>query len=195
MPDSRSVEQVAMRRITLRLIPFLMLCYFVAFVDRVNVGFAGHDLSRDLGLSATVFGFGSGVFFLTYFSSRCRATCCSSASARGAGSPASWSRGGWWRPAWRRSPGQWSFYGVRALLGLAEAGFFPGVILYLTYWFPRKHRAKIVGYFMLAIPVSTFLGSPVSGLILDEMDGLGGPARVAVAVRDRGVAGRAARAS
>ncbi len=70
--------------------------------------------------------------------------------------------------------GPWSFYGVRALLGLAEAGFFPGVILYLTYWFPRKHRAKIVGYFMLAIPVSTFLGSPVSGLILDEMDGLAG---------------------
>ena len=70
--------------------------------------------------------------------------------------------------------GIWSFYTLRVLLGIAEAGFFPGVILYLTYWFPREHRAKIVGWFMLAIPVSTFLGSPVSGLILDNMAGVGG---------------------
>ena len=84
--------------------------------------------------------------------------------------------------------GEWSFYALRALLGLAEAGFFPGVILYLTYWFPREHRAKIVGWFMLAIPVSTFLGSPISGLILDNMDRRRRPARLAMAVRPRSAA-------
>ncbi len=69
--------------------------------------------------------------------------------------------------------GEWSFYTARFVLGLAEAGFFPGVILYLTYWFPREQRAKVVGYFMVAIPISTFVGSPISGAILD-VDGVWG---------------------
>jgi ACS family tartrate transporter-like MFS transporter len=163
-----------MRRISARIVPFLMICYFVAFVDRVNVGFAGHEISKDLGLSPSVFGFGAGVFFLAYFIFEVPSNLLlEKVGARRwiARIMVSW---GIVAACMALVKGEWSFYGVRALLGVAEAGFFPGVILYLTYWFPREHRAKVVGYFMVAIPVSTFLGSPISGAILDGADGVMG---------------------
>ena len=166
------IERRAMARITRRIVPFLMLCYFVAFVDRVNVGFAGHDMSRDLGFSATVFGLGAGMFFLAYFLFEVPSNLLLQRfGARRwiARIMVTW---GVVAAAMALVTGERSFYGIRFLLGLAEAGFFPGVILYLTFWFPREHRARIVGLFMVAIPVSTFLGSPISGLILDTMDGL-----------------------
>ena len=174
MSASQDLERATMRRVTMRLVPFLMLCYFVAFVDRVNVGFAGHDLSRDLHLSPTVFGFGAGVFFLAYFLFEVPSNLLlQKVGARRwiARIMVTW---GIVAACMALMRGEWSFYALRALLGVAEAGFFPGVILYLTFWFPREHRAKVVGYFMVAIPVSTFLGSPVSGLILDNMDGARG---------------------
>ena len=172
--DDIQLERSAIRRITLRIVPFLMICYFIAFVDRVNLGFAGHDLSRDLHLSSTVFGFGAGIFFLAYFVFEVPSNLLLERfGARRwiARIMVTW---GVVAAAMALITGVWSFYTLRALLGLAEAGFFPGVILYLTYWFPREHRAKIVGYFMVAIPVSTFLGSPISGLILDGMTGVWG---------------------
>ncbi len=161
------MERAVMHRVTLRLVPFLMLCYFIAFLDRVNIGFAGAEMSKDLHFSPTVFGFGSGVFFLAYFIFEVPSNLLMQRfGARRwlARIMVSW---GIVATGMALVTGPESFYSVRALLGLAEAGFFPGVILYLTYWFPREHRARIVGIFMIAIPVSTFLGSPVSGAILD----------------------------
>ncbi len=172
--DDAALERSTVRRIGLRIVPFLMVCYFVAFVDRVNLGFAGPDLSRDLNLSPTAFGFGAGLFFLAYFLFEVPSNLLMvRVGARRwiARIMVSW---GLVAGAMALMTGTWSFYALRVLLGIAEAGFFPGVILYLTYWFPREHRAKVVGWFMLAIPVSTFLGSPVSGVILDGMAGLGG---------------------
>ena len=172
--DDATLERSAIRRISLRIVPFLMICYFVAFIDRVNLGFAGHDLSQDLHLSPTVFGFGAGLFFLAYFVFEVPSNLLLERfGARRwiARIMVTW---GLVAAAMALMKGEWSFYLLRVLLGIAEAGFFPGVILYLTYWFPREHRAKVVGYFMVAIPVSTFLGSPVSGAILDGLAGVGG---------------------
>ena len=172
--DDAALERSAIRRISMRIVPFLMICYFIAFVDRVNLGFAGHDLSQDLHLSPTVFGFGAGIFFLAYFIFEVPSNLLLQRfGARRwiARIMVTW---GAVAAAMALMTGPWSFYALRALLGLAEAGFFPGVILYLTYWFPREHRAKVVGYFMVAIPVSTFLGSPISGAILDGMAGVAG---------------------
>ena len=171
--DDDAMERAVMKRVTLRIVPFLMLCYFIAFLDRVNVGFAGAEMRQDLHLSASVFGFGAGVFFLAYFIFEVPSNLLLQRfGARRwlARIMVTW---GLMAAMMAAVSGPWSFYTMRALLGLAEAGFFPGVILYLTYWFPRKHRAKIVGIFMVAIPVSTFLGSPVSGAILD-VDGVMG---------------------
>ena len=174
MREDAAIERAAIRRIGLRIVPFLMVCYFIAFIDRVNLGFAGHDLTQDLNLSSTVFGFGAGIFFLAYFIFEVPSNLLlQRVGARRwiARIMVTW---GVVAAAMALITGVWSFYALRALLGLAEAGFFPGVILYLTYWFPREHRAKVVGWSMLAIPVSTFLGSPVSGLILDQMADVGG---------------------
>lgn len=165
--DARAMEQAVMRKVTMRIVPFLMLCYFIAFLDRVNVGFAGAEMRRALDLSATVFGFGAGVFFLAYFIFEVPSNLLMERfGARRwlARIMVTW---GLVAAAMALVVGPLSFYGMRALLGLAEAGFFPGVILYLTYWFPRAHRARVVGIFMVAIPVSAFLGSPISGAILD----------------------------
>jgi MFS transporter, ACS family, tartrate transporter len=167
------MERAVMRRVTLRLVPFLMLCYFVAFLDRVNIGFAGAEMSKDLHFSPTVFGFGAGIFFLAYFIFEVPSNLLLQRfGARRwlARIMVTW---GIVAAGMALVTGPASFYSVRALLGVAEAGFFPGVILYLTYWFPREHRARVVGIFMVAIPVSTFLGSPVSGAILD-VDGFMG---------------------
>lgn len=167
MPDERVMEGVTMQQVTVRIVPFLMLCYFIAFIDRVNVGFAGHEMSKDLGFSNTEFGFGAGIFFLAYFIFEVPSNLLlEKFGARRwiARIMMSW---GVVAIGMAFVTGPLSFYGVRFLLGAAEAGFFPGVILYLTYWFPREHRARVVGVFMIAIPISTFLGSPISGAILD----------------------------
>jgi ACS family tartrate transporter-like MFS transporter len=167
MPDEKVMEGVTMQQVTVRIVPFLMLCYFIAFIDRVNVGFAGHEMSKDLGFSNTEFGFGAGIFFLAYFIFEVPSNLLfEKFGARRwiARIMVSW---GVVAIGMAFVTGPLSFYGVRFLLGAAEAGFFPGVILYLTYWFPREHRARVVGVFMIAIPISTFLGSPISGAILD----------------------------
>jgi len=167
------LEARTIAKATTRLVPFLVLCFFVAYLDRVNVSFAALTMNRDLGLSASAFGFGTGVFFLTY----CLLEVPSNLFLERVGARKwiarimlSW---GLCSGAMAFVSGRTSFFVVRALLGAAEAGFFPGIIFYLTLWFPAAYRARIIGYFMVAVPLSTAIGAPISGLILG-LDGVGG---------------------
>jgi len=159
-----------MRQVALRIAPFLMVCYFISFVDRVNLGFAALQMVGDLRLSPTVFGFGGGLFFISYF--LCEVPSNLLLQKFGARRwiariMITW---GFLAAGMAAVKGPHSFYTMRLLLGAAEAGFFPGVILYLTYWFPANYRARIIAWFTVAIPVSSFLGSPISAALL-EMNG------------------------
>src|SRR6266480_6955955 len=167
------LEHRTIAKVSARLIPFLILCYFVAYLDRVNVGFAALTMNRDLGLSASTYGFGAGIFFLAYFLFEVPSNLfLERVGARKwiARIMVSW---GLISGATAFITGETSFYVVRVLLGIAEAGFFPGIIFFLTLWFPAVYRARIVGYFMAAIPLSTVIGAPISGLLLG-LDGVMG---------------------
>jgi len=170
-PPRDSLEQVTMRRVTVRLIPFIFLCYVIAYIDRVNIGFAAEELQRDLGLSDAAFGLGAGLFFLGY----CLFEVPSNLILERVGARLWIARimVGWGlvSMAMMLVTGVWSFYLLRVLLGIAEAGFFPGVILYLTYWVPAAHRAKTSALFMMAIPVSVIVGAPISEWLL-KLDGV-----------------------
>ena len=160
------LERDTMRRVARRLLPLLILCYFVAYLDRVNVGFAALTMNRALGFTAAVYGFGSGIFFLGYFIFEVPSNILlSKVGARIwiARILITW---GIISAADAFVVGPLSFYGVRFLLGIAEAGFFPGIILYLTWWFPSYYRSRIVGVFMAAIPISNIVGSLLSGALL-----------------------------
>src|SRR5918912_1619823 len=159
------LEARTIARVSSRLVPFLILCYFVAYLDRVNVGFAALTMNKDLGISATAYGLGSGIFFLTYFLFEVPSNLfLERFGARKwiARIMLSW---GLLSGATAFIQGETSFYIIRMLLGAAEAGFFPGIIFYLTLWFPAAYRARIVGYFMAAIPLSSVIGSPGSGYL------------------------------
>ncbi len=150
----------------MRLVPFLVLCYFVAYLDRVNVGFAALTMSKDLNLSQTAFGFGAGIFFIAYFIFEVPSNLfLEKFGARKwiARIMLSW---GILSGSMAFITGEYSFYTVRVLLGFAEAGFFPGIIFFLTLWFPATERARIIGLFMAAIPLSSVIGAPISGLLL-----------------------------
>jgi ACS family tartrate transporter-like MFS transporter len=177
-----AVEIRAIAKVTRRLVPFLIICYFVAYLDRVNVGFAALTMNQDLGLSQTAFGFGAGIFFIAYFIFEVPSNLLLERfGARKwiARIMLSWgilSGTMAFIPAIARATGlgnENSFYLLRVLLGVAEAGFFPGIIFYLTLWFPAECRARIVGYFMAAIPLSTVIGAPISGVLLYLHGGLG----------------------
>src|SRR6188474_1636575 len=176
------VEVRTIAKVTRRLVPFLIICYFVAYLDRVNVGFAALTMNADLGLSQTAYGFGAGIFFIAYFIFEVPSNLMLERfGARKwiARIMLSWgilSGAMAFIPAIARATGignEYAFYLIRVLLGAAEAGFFPGIIFYLTLWFPSVYRARIVGYFMAAIPLSTVVGAPVSGLLLG-LDGFAG---------------------
>jgi ACS family tartrate transporter-like MFS transporter len=163
---SREEERLTMRQVAWRILPFLMLAYFIAFVDRVNAGFAALQMNRDLHLSQSVFGFGGGLFYVSYVLLEVPSNLLmEKVGARLwiARILLSW---GVVAGTMAFIVGPYSFYAVRFLLGAAEAGFFPSVILYLTYWFPKEYRGRIVAIFMVSIPVSGFLGSPISGALL-----------------------------
>ncbi|HEX8887240.1 MAG TPA: MFS transporter [Noviherbaspirillum sp.] len=166
-----ALEKATMRRVTLRLVPFLMLCYFFALLDRVNVGFAALQMNKDLGLSPAVFGLGSSLFFVAYFLVEVPSNLAlEKFGARRwiARIMITW---GIISAGMAFVVGPYSLYGMRLLLGAAEAGFFPGVLLFLTYWFPAAYRARIVATFMVSVPVASFIGSPVSAFLL-ELNGL-----------------------
>jgi ACS family tartrate transporter-like MFS transporter len=161
-----SADESAIRKVRRRLIPFLFVLYIAAWLDRVNVGFAALQMNDSLRFSATAFGFGSGIFFLGY----CLFEVPSNFILHRVGARRWIARimVSWGIIAaammFVRTPGQ--FYLLRFLLGVAEAGFFPGVVYYLSYWFPRQYRARAVGTFMMAIPVAGVLGGPLSGALL-----------------------------
>jgi ACS family tartrate transporter-like MFS transporter len=166
-PDASPHEAQVLRKAALRLVPFLGLLYFVAYLDRVNVGYAALTMNRDIGLSAAAYGLGAGIFFIGYFLFEVPSNLIlEKVGARRwiARIMITW---GVLSAAMALVTGPTSFYVVRFLLGVAEAGFFPGMILYLTYWFPAEQRGRIVAMFMLAIPISSVVGAPVSTALLD----------------------------
>ena len=159
-----------MRQVTLRIVPFLMACYFISFIDRVNLGFAALQMLGDLHLSPAVFGLGGGIFFLSYFLCEVPSNLLLEKFGARRWIARIMMTWGVLAAGMALVKGPQSLYLMRFLLGAAEAGFFPGVILYLTYWFPVEYRARIIGLFMVAIPASSFLGSPISAALL-ETDG------------------------
>lgn len=165
------LETRVLRKVTFRIVPFIMLLYFIAFVDRVNIGFAALTMNEDLGFSSTVFGVGAGIFFLGYFLFEIPSNLIlNKVGARIwiARVMITW---GIVSGCMAFVQGVSSFYTLRFLLGVAEAGFFPGIILYLSFWFPARRRAAVTAIFMAAAPLSTALGSPISGALM-EMHGL-----------------------
>ena len=165
------LERETIRRAAWRLMPLLMLGYFCAYLDRVNVGFAGLTMNKALGLTAAQFGFGSGVFFLGYFLAEIPSNLIlAKVGARRwiARILLTWGIiSGLTAFVWS----EWSFYGVRFLLGLAEAGFYPGIILYMTWWFPSYYRSRMMGIFQSASVISLIIGPIVSAQLLG-MDGV-----------------------
>jgi MFS family permease len=182
-------EEATYKKVASRLIPFLFLCYIVAFLDRVNVGFAKLQMASDLKFSDAIYGVGAGMFFIGYFFfevpsnvilekvgarvwiARIMVTWGLISAAFMFAGDIHW---GSVAAGFGQSDAQFTFYVLRFLLGVAEAGFFPGIILYLTYWFPGARRAKMVALFMTAIGVAQLVGSPVSGAIMQFMDGVNG---------------------
>lgn len=161
-----SMGSTALRKVAWRLIPFLGVLYFFAFLDRVNVGFAALTMNADLGISAAAFGIGSGIFFIGYVLFEVPSNVMLErfgARIWIARIMISW---GVLSAAMAFVQGPKSFYTVRFLLGIAEAGFFPGIIFYLTCWFPSQHRARIIALFMIALPLSSVIGAPLSTSLL-----------------------------
>lgn len=184
-PHSRAV----FAKVSARLLPLLFVCYIIAYLDRVNVGFAKLQMAASLQFSDAVYGFGAGIFFIGYFLfevpsnlilervgarrwiARIMITWGLVSAAFAYVSDIPWGP----LPALLGLPNdEFSFYALRLLLGVAEAGFFPGIILYLTYWFPAARRARTVALFMTAVAVANVVGAPLSGAIMQYLDGAGG---------------------
>jgi MFS transporter, ACS family, tartrate transporter len=167
------LEKSTIRAISIRLIPFLILAYFLAYLDRVNLGFAALTMNAELKFSPLVFSWGAGIFFIGYFLFEVPSNIALEkfgASRWIARIMVTW---GIISALMAMVSGPWSFYSLRFILGVAEAGFFPGIILYLTYWYPAEYRARFLAAFAVAVPVSTVIGAPVSGLLLGLDGALG----------------------
>ena len=161
-----AIERVTMRRVTARLMPLLMLGFLVAFIDRVNVGFAAFQMNADAGLSPSTFGLGAGLFFVAYVLFEVPSNLMLERFGARIWLARIMITWGFVSAATALVVGPVSFCGVRFLLGAAEAGFYPGVIVYLTTWFPRAYRARVVALFAVAVPLSSFVGSPISAVLL-----------------------------
>ncbi|WP_342041286.1 MFS transporter [Acinetobacter baumannii] len=169
-----TVRKSAYRKIAFRLMPFLMLCYFCAYLDRVNVGFAKLQMMSDLQFSEAVYGLGAGIFFIGYFLCEVPSNIVlHKVGARRwiARIMITW---GILSGCFAFVQTEWQFYTLRFLLGVAEAGLAPGLLLYLTYWFPSYRRARMTVLWFIAIPISGMIGGPLSGLIMDRMSGVHG---------------------
>lgn len=168
---SSDADWTLYNRIAIRLLPFLILLYVISFIDRINIGFAKLRMASDIGLSDAAYGFGAGIFFLAY----CLCEVPSNLILARVGARLWIARimvvWGIVSAAMVFVHSPLSFYLMRTLLGAAEAGFFPGVILYLTYWFPNRQRAQAVSLFLLGIALAGVLGGPISGWIMQQFDG------------------------
>jgi ACS family tartrate transporter-like MFS transporter len=168
--DTGSQAMATVRR---RLLPLMIVCFFIAFLDRVNVGFAALQMNEDLGFSARIYGLGAGIFFIGYFLFEVPSNLIlHRVGARRwiARIMITW---GLIAAGMAFVQGTTSFYVMRFLLGVAEAGFFPGMIYYISLWFPRRERARATAIFILGLPISVLLGAPISAALL-SLDGLGG---------------------
>jgi ACS family tartrate transporter-like MFS transporter len=166
------MADAVLRKVAWRLVPLLGLGYFFAFLDRVNVGFAALTMNADIGLSAAAYGFGAGIFFIGYVLFEVPSNVIlARVGARVwiARILISW---GLLSAAMALVEGPASFFVLRFLLGIAEAGFFPGILYFLSCWFPSAYRARVLGAFMIAIPLSGVLGAPLSTHLLG-LEGLG----------------------
>jgi MFS family permease len=171
MNFDESFEAKTYHKVDVRLLPFLFLCYILAYLDRVNVGFAKLQMLKDLSLSDAAFATGAGIFFIGYFFFEVPSNVLlKKFGARMwiARIMISW---GVISACMIFVKGEWSFYAMRFLLGIAEAGFFPGVIFYLTLWYPSRYRSTRTAWFVAAIAVSGVIGNPMSGWIMDKLSG------------------------
>ena len=173
-PTDRIVEDAVFRKISWRVMPLVLIAYVFAFLDRINIGYAQLQMKQDLAFSDAVYGLGAGLFFITYLLFEvpsnlllerigARLTFLRIMVLWGLASAAA---------AFVTAP--WQFYAIRLLLGIFEAGFFPGIILYLTYWYPSQRRGRVTGLFLFGMPITGVLGGPLSGAIMSSMEGLGG---------------------
>jgi ACS family tartrate transporter-like MFS transporter len=169
--EERDREKRIVAKITYRLIPFLCACFMAAFLDRVNVGFAKEQLIADLGLSNAIYGLGAGIFFVGYFLFEVPSNLILARVGARLWIARIMIVWGFISACMVLARGPTSFYALRFLLGAAEAGFFPGVIFYMTQWFPARYRSRTVAVFMTAAVVSNIVGSPLSGFLL-ELDGV-----------------------
>jgi len=173
---TRTAEQTTMRKVYLRLLPFSILCMFVCYLDRVNLGFAALTMNKDLGFSAYLFGLGAGAFYGGY----CLFEVPSNLLLEKVGARFWLARimitWGLFSGAMAFVSGPISFVSLRFLLGAAEAGFFPGILFYFHYWFPARHRGRMISWFTVATPISVALGGPISTALLglDGTFGLAG---------------------
>ena len=169
-----ALERAVLGKVFRRLMPFLFLLYVVNIIDRVNIGFARLQMLEDLGLSEQVYAFGAGVFYIGYMLFEVP----SNLILHRVGARRWISRimisWGVISVCMTFVRGPWSLYALRILLGVAEAGFFPGIILYISYWFPARQRAKAVAFLMTGSPFSGVIGYPLSGVLMEHTDGLAG---------------------
>jgi ACS family tartrate transporter-like MFS transporter len=169
-----SAQESAVKKASARLVPFLCLLYFIAYLDRVNISFAALQMNADVGISAAAYGLGASMFFIGYLLFEVPSNLVmEKVGARRwlARIMITW---GIASIAMVFVVGEKSLYGIRFLLGVAEAGFFPAVIVHLSHWFPRAYRARVIGLFFIAVPLSSVLGAPVSTALLDHTHGFGG---------------------
>ncbi len=173
---SETIASNAYRKIAFRLLPLLMICYVAAFLDRINIGFAQLQMSDDLKFSGAVYGLGAGLFFVGYFFFELP----SNLYMHRVGAKATISRimlvWGVISALFALVQTEWQFYLLRFFLGAAEAGFYPGVLLFITYWFPSHRRGRANSLFLIALPTAGLIGSPISGFILSSMNGVQGMA-------------------
>ena len=172
--ETSELQTRTMKRVAARLMPALLILYIIAYLDRVNVTFAQDKLESDLGFSGAVYGFGAGVFFIAYFFLEVPSNLALHKFGARKWIARIMFTWGIISACTALVQGPASFYVVRFLLGAAEAGFFPGMILYLSYWFPARERARAVGFFMSAIAISYAIGAPISGGIMSVFGGVGG---------------------
>jgi D-galactonate transporter len=170
----QEIEERTYKKVTMRIVPFLFICYLAAYLDRVNVGFAKLQMLHELNFSETVYGFGAGIFFLGYVLFEVPSNVIMhkvGARLWIARIMITW---GLISGAMAFVHSAWTFYLLRFLLGVAEAGFIPGILLYLTYWYPAKRRGRVTAIFLTAIPMASIFGGPLSGWILNAVSGAHG---------------------